>query len=162
MASYDTSYESQVHSTGADRPLRLSWSGIIGGTALGWSIFSLLSLIGAAIGFAKFDPYSAQPASGLGAGSGVFGIIALIASSFLGAFFAVRIAGSRERNDALFHGGICWALSMLIGALLAIGAARALPARLVAAQSPDARLPRRTSIDGRRGSTCRRRASRTI
>ena len=64
MASYDTSYESQVHSTGADRPLRLSWSGIIGGTALGWSIFSLLSLIGAAIGFAKFDPYSAQPASG--------------------------------------------------------------------------------------------------
>ena len=124
MASYDTSYESQVHSTGADRPLRLSWSGIIGGTALGWSIFSLLSLIGAAIGFAKFDPYSAQPANGLGAGSGIFGIIALIASSFLGAFFAVRIAGSRERNDALFHGGICWALSMLIGALLAIGAAR--------------------------------------
>jgi hypothetical protein len=124
MASYDTSYESEVHSPGAERPLRLSWSGIIGGTALGWGLFSLLSLIGAAIGFAKFDPYSAQPANGIGAGSGIFGIIALIASSFLGAFFAVRIAGSRERNDALFHGGICWALSMLIGALLAIGAAR--------------------------------------
>src|SRR5439155_16435901 len=124
LSSYDTSYESQVSSTDVERPLRLSWSGIIGGTALGWGIFSLLSLIGAAIGFAKFDPYSAQPANGLGAGSGIFGIIALIASSFLGAFFAVRIAGSRERNDALFHGGICWALSLLFGAILAIGAAR--------------------------------------
>ena len=124
MASYETAYESQVHSTGVERPLRLSWSGIVGGTALGWGIFSLLSLLGAAIGFAKFDPYSATPANGIGAGSGIFGIIALIASSFLGAFFAVRIAGSRERNDALFHGGICWAFSMLIGALLAMGAAR--------------------------------------
>src|SRR2546423_3608676 len=129
MASYDTSDESgpqfQGHSINRiDRPLRISWSGIVGGTAIGWGLFSLLSLIGAAIGFAKFDPYSAQPANGIGAGSGIFGIIALIASSFLGAFFAVRIAGSRERNDALFHGGICWALSMLIGALLAIGAAR--------------------------------------
>jgi hypothetical protein len=124
MSSYDTSYESEVHSPGIERPLRLSWSGIIGGTALGWAIFSLLSLLGAAIGFAKFDPYSAQPANGLGAGSGVFGIIALIVSSFLGAFFAVRIARSRDRNDALYHGGICWALSMLMGALLAMGAAR--------------------------------------
>src|SRR5437763_5072567 len=124
MGSYDTSYESQLHSNRVERPRRLSWSGIVGGTALGWGIFSLLSLIGAAIGFAKFDPWSAQPANGLGAGSGIFGVIALIVSSFLGAYFAVRIAGSRDRTDALFHGGICWALSMMIGAVLAIGAAR--------------------------------------
>jgi hypothetical protein len=124
MGSYDTSYESQLHSNRLDGPRRLSWSGIIGGTALGWGIFSLLSLIGAAIGFAKFDPFSSQPANGLGAGSGIFGIVALIASSFLGAFFAVRIAGERQRDEALLHGGICWALSMLIGAMLALGAAR--------------------------------------
>src|SRR5437763_1404717 len=154
MASYDTSYESQVHSNLAERPLRLSWSGIIGGTARGWGIFSLLSLIGAAIGFAKFDPYSAQPASGLGAGSGVFGIIALIASSFLGAFFAVRIAGSRERNDALFHGGICWALSMLIGAVLAIGAARTAAqsaASVAAGPRAQAKVQRESNLRDRAG-----------
>src|SRR5438067_6878368 len=124
MASYDTSYESQVHSNLAERPLRLSWSGIFGGTALGWGLFSLLSLIGAAIGFAKFDPYSPQPANGLGAGSAIFGLIVLIVSSFLGAYFAVRIAGDRRRSEALMHGGICWAFSVLIGALLALGATR--------------------------------------
>src|SRR5882724_11252776 len=89
MATYDTSYESgpqfQGHSINRiDRPLRISWSGIVGGTAIGWGLFSLLSLIGAAIGFAKFDPYSPQPANGLGAGSGIFGFIVLVVSSFLG------------------------------------------------------------------------------
>ena len=129
MATYDTSYESgpqfQGHSINRiDRPLRISWSGIVGGTAIGWGLFSLLSLIGAAIGFAKFDPYSPQPANGLGAGSGIFGFIVLVLSSFLGAYFAVRIAGDRRRSEALMHGGICWAFSVLIGALLALGAAR--------------------------------------
>jgi hypothetical protein len=129
MAIYESSYESrgglQAHSGNRlERPLRISWSGIVGGTALGWGIFSLLSLIGAAIGFAKFDPYSAQPADGLGAGSGIFGIVVLLVASFLGAYFAVRIAGDRRRSEALMHGGICWAFSMLMGAMLALGAAR--------------------------------------
>src|SRR5438045_2308128 len=104
MTSYDTSYETQVHSTAVERPRRLSWSGIVGGTALGWGIFSLLSLIGAAIGFAKFDPWSAQPANGLGAGSGIFGVIALIVSSFLAlvaALFGAISAASRTSGRSL-------------------------------------------------------------
>ena len=124
-----TNYESPAMTTGyresgrVDRPMRLSWSGIVSGTALGWGLFSLLSLIGAAIGFAKFDPWSAQPSDGLGAGSAIFGIIALLASSFVGAYLAVRVAGDRRRGEALLHGAICWAFSMLLGAGLALGAA---------------------------------------
>lgn len=129
MATYETSYGStpqfQDHSTSRlDRPLRVSWSGIAGGTALGWGVLSLLSLMGAAIGFAKFDPYSAQPADGLGMGSGIYGIVALLLTSALGGFMAVRIAGDRRRSEALLHGGISWAFSVLIGAMLAMGAAR--------------------------------------
>jgi hypothetical protein len=124
-----TNYETPAVTTGyqdpgrVDRPMRLSWSGIVSGTALGWGLFSLLSLIGAAIGLAKFDPWSAQPGDGLGAGSAIFGIIALLASSFVGAFLAVRVAGDRRRGEALLHGAICWAFSMLLGASLALGAA---------------------------------------
>lgn len=124
MANYDSSYQFQGHSDARlERPLRLSWSGIVGGTALGWGIFSLLTLIGAAIGFAKFDPYSANPSDGLNVGSGIFGVVALMLTSFLGAFFALRIAGDRRRTEALMHGGICWALSVLVGGMLALGAA---------------------------------------
>jgi hypothetical protein len=129
MATVDpvlgSSSQFQAHSDARyDRGLRISWSGIVGGTAIGWALFSLLSLIGAAIGLAKFDPYSANPTNGLGAGSGIYGIIVLLVSSFLGAYLAVRIAGDRRRDEALMHGGICWALSLFIGAMLALGAAR--------------------------------------
>ncbi|MGE5049364.1 MAG: hypothetical protein ACM3PC_12385, partial [Deltaproteobacteria bacterium] len=104
MAMYDPTMgipQFQAHSAEPyDRGLRLSWSGVLGGTALGWAAFSLLMLVGAAIGLAKVDPTSAQPASGLGAASGIYGAIALIATSFFGAYLAVRIAGNRRRPDA--------------------------------------------------------------
>jgi len=106
MAIYDPvlagSPQFQGHSeVRYDRGLRISWGGIVAGTVLGWAVFSLLSLLGAAIGLAKFDPYSTNPANGLGAGSAFFGVIALLVSSFLGAYLAVRIAGDRRRSKAL-------------------------------------------------------------
>jgi hypothetical protein len=129
MAMYDPvltgSNQFQGHSdVRFDRSLRISWSGIVAGTALGWAVFSLIGLLAAAIGLAKFDPYSANPANGLGAGSGIFGVVAILVSSVLGAYFAVRIAGDRRRSEALLHGAICWAFSLMIGAMLALGAAR--------------------------------------
>jgi len=129
MASYDpvfaNSPQFQAHSEERyDRGFRISWSGIIAGTALGWALFSLLGLIGAAIGLAKFDPYSSNPADGFGAGSGILGIVAVLLSSLVGAYLAVRIAGDRRRSEALMHGAICWAFSLFIGAMLALGAAR--------------------------------------
>ena len=113
--------------TFSDEPydrLRVSWTAIFSGTVLGWAAMSLLSLIAAAIGLAKLDPTSPQPGNGAGVATGVVGAILLIASSFFGAYMAVRIAGVRRRPEALLHGGICWALSMLVGALLAMGVAR--------------------------------------
>ena len=129
MATYDTalsgSPQFQGHSDARlDRGFRVSWTGIFAGTALGWGLFSLLALLGAAIGFAKVDPYSAHPANGLGVGSGIFGAVILLGTSFFGAYVAMRIAGNRRRSEALLHGGVCWALSMGVGALLAMGAAR--------------------------------------
>lgn len=129
MAMYDTtlahSPQFQAHSDlRYDRGFPISWSGIVAGTALGWAVFSLLSLIGAAIGLAKFDPYSANPANGLGTGSGIFGVLSILVSSLLGAYLAVRIAGASRRNEALLHGALCWAFSVFIGAIVALGAAR--------------------------------------
>ena len=104
--------------------MRVSWTAIFSGTVLGWAAMSLLSLIAAAIGLAKLDATSPQPGNGAGVATGIVGAILLIATSFFGAYMAVRIAGSRRRPEALLHGGICWALSMIAGALLALGAAR--------------------------------------
>jgi hypothetical protein len=161
MAIYDPvlagSPQFQGHSdVRYDRGLRISWGGIVAGTVLGWAVFSLLSLLGAAIGLAKFDPYSANPANGLGAASGVFGVIALLVSSFLGAYLAVRIAGDRRRSEALLHGAICWAFSLMIGAMLALGAARtAAQSAATVASGPraQARAERETNVRRNSGPT---------
>ena len=129
MATYDTAFSGSPHFQGhsdarLDRGFRVSWTGIFAGTALGWGLFSLLALLGAAVGFAKFDPWSANASNGIGLGSGIFGLVILLATSFFGGYMAIRVAGNRRRSEALLHGGVCWALSMLVGALLAMGAAR--------------------------------------
>jgi hypothetical protein len=118
-------------------------------------VFSLLSLLGAAIGLAKFDPYSANPANGLGTGSGIFGVLSILVSSFLGAYLAVRIAGGRRRNEALLHGALCWALSMFIGAIIALGAARtAAQSAATVASGPraQARAERETNLRRNNGA----------
>ena len=161
MAIYDPvlagSPQFQGHSeVRFDRGLRIGWGGIVAGTALGWAVFSLLSLLGAAIGLANFDPYSANPANGLGAGSGIFGVIALLASSFVGAYLAVRIAGDRRRSEAVLHGALCWAFSLLIGAMLALGAARtAAQSAAAVASGPraQARAERETNVRRNTGPT---------
>ena len=127
MSGHDLSSSTQFqgHSdVRFDRGLRIGWSGIVAGTALGWAAFSLIGLLAAAIGLAEFDPYSTNPTNGLGAGAGLFGIVALLTSSIVGAYLAVRIIGDRRRSVALLHGAICWAFSLMIGAMVALGAAR--------------------------------------
>src|ERR671935_132690 len=104
--------------------MRVSWTAIFCGTLLGWATMAVLSLIASAIGLAKLDPTSPQPGSGAGIATGVVGAILLIVSSFFGAYMAVRIAGNRRRPEALLHGAMCWTLSMIAGALLAMGVAR--------------------------------------
>jgi len=154
MATYDPvlarSPQFQTHSDARyDRGFGISWSGIVAGTALGWATFSLLTLIGAAIGLAKMDPYSTNPANGMGAGSGIYGALTLIVSSFVGAYFAVRIAGDRRRSEALLHGALSWAFSMLIGAMLALGAARTAAqsaAEVASGPRAQARAERETNI----------------
>ena len=104
--------------------MRVSWTAIFCGTLLGWAAMSLLTLIASAIGLAKLDPTSPQPGNGAGVATGIVGAVLLIVTSMFGAYMAVRIAGNRRRPDALLHGAMCWALSMVAGALLALGAAR--------------------------------------
>jgi len=158
MAVYDpvlgSSPQFQGHSdVRFDRGLRISWRAIVAGTALGWAAFTLIGLLGAAIGLAKFDPYSANPANGLGAGSGVFGVVALLVSSFVGAYLAVRIAGDRRRSEALLHGALCWAFSLFIGAMLALGAARtAAQTAATVASGPRAQARAESETNARRNT----------
>lgn len=129
MATFDRSYGTTSFQSASDsridRKLKVDWSAVFGGTLLGWGLLFLLSVVGAAIGFASIDPYAVHPGAGLDTGSGIWALVAMIATSFLGAFFVVRISGDRRRSESLLHGGISWGLSMLLGAGIALFAAGA-------------------------------------
>jgi hypothetical protein len=127
MATYDRTLGTASYQSAADsrlsRRLHLDWGAIFGGAALGWGLLFLLSVVGIAIGFAAIDPYSPRPDAALDVGSGVWTLVAMLATAFLGAYFVVRISGDRRRSESLLHGGISWGLSMVAGALLALSAA---------------------------------------
>ena len=65
MAIYDRTWGTASQQSAADsrhdRPLRLDWSAIFGGTLIGWGALLLLSLIGMALGLSVIDPFDFFP-----------------------------------------------------------------------------------------------------
>ncbi len=123
MATYDrtqgtTSMPSEADAR-LDRPLRLDWSALFGGTLIGWGVLLLLSLISMIVGLAVIDPFAARPAVS-DAGAGIWGAASAIVASFIGAFAVVRLAGDRRRSESLMHGAVSWGMSMLLAGLIAL------------------------------------------
>ncbi|TMB12158.1 MAG: hypothetical protein E6J65_26190, partial [Deltaproteobacteria bacterium] len=76
MATYDrtqgtTSAPSEADSR-LDRPLRLDWSALFGGTLIGWGVMLVLALVAMAAGLAVVDPFVARPAAS-NAGAAIWG-----------------------------------------------------------------------------------------
>ena len=67
MATYDRTWGTASMRSAADsrldRPLRLDWSAIFGGTLIGWGALLLLSLIGMTLGLSVIDPFAARRAA---------------------------------------------------------------------------------------------------
>ena len=126
MATFGSTYQpAGGHESEVDRRaprLHLKWNAIFAGGVIGWGALLFLSLLGLTIGLAAIEPFSARPASGLDTGSAIWGGVALVLCSILGAYCVVRIAGERRKREAALHGVISWGLSMIAGALLAFGA----------------------------------------
>ncbi|HZR10313.1 MAG TPA: hypothetical protein VFA79_17130 [Myxococcales bacterium] len=128
MATYDrthgtTSLPSEADGR-LDRPLRLDWSALFGGTLIGWGVLLLLSLISIVVGLAVIDPFAARPAAS-DAGASIWGAVSAVIASFIGGFVVVRLAGDRRRGESLMHGAVSWGMSMLLAALIALFAAGA-------------------------------------
>src|SRR4051812_27561755 len=123
MARYDRSYGTTSAPSAADarldRPMRLDWSALFGGTLVGWGVLLLLSLISMIIGLAAIDPFAARPAAS-NAGAAIWGAASAVVASFVGAFAVVRMAGDRRRATSLSHGIVSWGMSMLLAGLIAL------------------------------------------
>jgi hypothetical protein len=123
MPTYDRSYGTTSMPSEADgrvdRPLRLDWSALFGGTLIGWGVLLVLSLVGMILGLSVIDPFTSRPAAS-NSGAGLWGAISAVVSSFIGGFAVVRLAGDRRRGQSLVHGAVSWAMSMLLAGVIAL------------------------------------------
>ncbi|MGI8507911.1 MAG: hypothetical protein ACR2MQ_01145 [Gemmatimonadaceae bacterium] len=92
-------------------PFRLSWGAIFAGLLVALTLQLVLTLAGAAVGLAAWDPNSGKA---LGIGAGIWAIVSILVSLYVGGATAGWAAGALTRPVGMLHGALVWALSTLI------------------------------------------------
>jgi len=126
-------YTNRPLETGSDRRVnnnfkqysdRINWGAIIAGLVIAISTQLLLSAIGAAIGLTTISGSDAprSNADGVAQAVGIWTIISLFISLFLGGWITARAYGSVNNNTAMLNGAVLWATTLVISSwLLASG-----------------------------------------
>jgi hypothetical protein len=103
---------------------RVRWGPIIAGVLVSLATQLILSALGAAIGLSGLANSGAPRtnAGDVGTGIGIWSIISLLISLFVGSWVASRASGPMNRNTAMLNGAILWATTLALGSwLLASG-----------------------------------------
>jgi len=94
---------------------RISWGAIFAGAVLALVIQLALSLLGLGIGLGTIDPLQEQdPMAGVGIGAGIWWILSMLLSLYLGATVASRLAGMPRPTDGMLHGLLTWSVVTLL------------------------------------------------
>ncbi len=103
---------------------RVHWGAIIAGLVVAISSQLLLSALGAALGFSNIAGSDSprSDSSGVAGAVGIWTIISLFISLFIGGWLTARASGSINRSTAALNGAILWATTLTISSwLLASG-----------------------------------------
>ena len=122
----ETATESQIYSNGNGVVFRdrVHWGAIISGLVVAISSQLLLSSLGAALGFSNIAGSEAPrtDSGGVAQAVGIWTIISVFISLFIGGWITARAAGSINKSTALLNGVILWATTLTISSwLLASG-----------------------------------------
>ncbi|GFE70561.1 hypothetical protein [Chroococcus sp. FPU101] len=105
---------------GMDYHDRVRWGPILAGLVVALSSQLVLSALGAAIGLSSIAG-SGSPrsdAGGVGSAVGIWAIISLFISLFIGGWVTARACGTLNKSTALLNGAILWATTLAISAWL--------------------------------------------
>ena len=99
---------------------QVRWGPIIAGLVIAVSTQLVLSAFGAAIGLTSIGDSGAprSEAPGVGTNIGIWAIISLLLSLFLGGWVTGRSSGRMSRSTALLNGAILWASTLALSAWL--------------------------------------------
>jgi hypothetical protein len=99
---------------------QVRWGPIVAGLAIALSTQLVLSALGVAVGATSIGDSGAPrtDAPGVSVGIGIWSIISLLISLFVGGWTAARTSGRMTRNTALLNGAILWASMLALSAWL--------------------------------------------
>jgi hypothetical protein len=99
---------------------QVRWGPIVAGLVTALSTQLVLSALGVAIGMSSIGGSGAprSEAGGVGVNIGIWSIISLLISLFVGGWITARTAGRMSRNAALLNGAILWASTLGLSAWL--------------------------------------------
>jgi hypothetical protein len=120
----DDIVERTVYSPAVDYHDRVRWGPILAGLVVALSSQLILSGLGAAIGLSSIAGSGAPRtiAGDVGTGVGIWSIISLFISLFLGGWVTARSCGPMNRSTALLNGAILWGTTLALSSwLLASG-----------------------------------------
>ena len=107
--------DSHLHTATAVATKRISWGAILAGAVLALVIQLALSLLGLGIGLGTIDPLTEQnPMAGIGIGAGIWWVVSMLVSLYLGATVASRLAGMPRPTDGMLHGLLTWSVVTLL------------------------------------------------
>jgi hypothetical protein len=99
---------------------RVRWGPILAGLVIALCLQLILSALGTAIGATGIANSDAPRtnAGNVGTVVGIWSIVSLFISLFLGGLVTSRASGSLNKNTALLNGAVLWAATLTIGAFL--------------------------------------------
>jgi len=103
------------HSAGA--PFRISWGAVIGGLATAFGVWTLLYVLGLALGFSSLDLDRPNLARAMGIGGGIWVGLTGFLSMLVGGVITARSAGYVDRGNGALHGLVLWGASGVAAAL---------------------------------------------
>lgn len=129
---------------------RVRWGSILAGLFVALVSQLILSAVGAAIGASSIANSGAprSDAGGVFSAVGIWAIISLLISLFIGSWVMARVCGPMNRSTAMLNGAILWALTIALSAYLlargvagAFGLAVSTVANVAGAALPQTGLP---------------------
>ncbi len=100
---------------------RVSWGALLAGAVVALAIYSVLTMLGVAIGFTVSDRVETDQ---LGIGAAIWTFVSLLIAMFFGGWVSTRCTAGELATEAMLYGVIVWAItSTLLIPLTAAGVA---------------------------------------
>jgi hypothetical protein len=113
----------------------IRWSAIFAGTAVAVGVWILLQVFGMGAGLSAIDTDNAGSLRGVGIGTSVWSLLAPLVAMFIGGWIAGKLAATRDDRIGGLHGVVVWALTSVLGVMLAVSLVSAIVPRTVAVDS---------------------------